>query len=299
MIHPEEVAFILNSRSRKSSQFLHEVERLRKQGLHLMVRETGFAGHAEALARQAAVEGVPLVVAAGGDGTLHEVLNGILGAAAKGASLPMLSMLPLGSANDSARSTPFPKSLQTLLQNLKNPQAYLAYAGNIHYQTGGTRYFFNIADAGLGAAVVECSAAHPKWMGSHLRFFSAIVQTLPLFERLELSVTVDGQEWQGNSLVTAICNGSCFGSGIHIGPGANPQEAGFEVCIVGNVSLREFFRYLPHLRMGRYIRHPEIHYLKGREISIRGAGALEADGELAGHAPADFSPTQPLQLLIS
>ncbi len=283
------VGFILNGKSRKKKRFFKELAQARKKikNLEFNVVETSARGHAKSLASEMLHDGFTHIIAVGGDGTLHEALNGFL---KKPKSESVLGVLPLGTANDFIKSTQGPQNLADLFEAISQDKIKAIDIGSISYD-GGSEYFINIGDLGLGAEVVKKVNNSSKLLGSGITFFSAIARTFLTYKNQQIACKADNWEYTGkvNSLVAA--NGKYFGSGLCIAPEAKLDDGKFKVVVLGDISISDYLKNVKKLKKGSTIDHPQLEYkiAKKLEITSDQPCGIEADGEFIGYTPATIS----------
>jgi diacylglycerol kinase (ATP) len=175
-----EKKLVIIANARAGVRRLGRAERvLREHGIeHRIVRTTG-PGHAVEAARDALRDGARYLVAAGGDGTVHEVANAIL---TDGAADVVLGVLPLGSGCDFVRTFGIPRDAGKAALRLAAGAVRVIDVGKVTFGTGAIRYFVNIAEAGLGGAVVARAARLPGVLGPS-RYLAALWLVLPVFRR--------------------------------------------------------------------------------------------------------------------
>lgn len=279
---------ILNGIPKKIERFRPWVERL--SGEHTVdVRTTQHAGHAEELAFAAAFERPDAILAAGGDGTLHQVLNGLMRfrSQQQDAPQPVLGIVPLGTGNDFAA-----------LCGIRTPDDLIARmltggkptdCGMISGATG-TRYFINVASAGMGPDVVRRLEGDSRWLGSDLTYLRAIVSSFFGYRPEEIRMEDDEGLWHGRIRVLAVANGRHFGSGIWVAPDAQPDDGKLHTFAAGDVPLISFLYFLSVIKRGGVIRDKRARYGSGNIIRLSGSEDIyiEADGELIGRLPAEI-----------
>jgi YegS/Rv2252/BmrU family lipid kinase len=267
-----------------------EVRRaLQAASLDADVRPTQRPGDAVELAAAARREGFDLVVAAGGDGTVHEVVNGLLRDGI-GEGVPALGVLPLGSGCDYAKTFDIPQEPARAAAVLANERApRVVDVGQVVFRAERgpeRRYFVNIAEVGIGAEVVARASTLPRMLKGAV-YGVAFCLVLPRFRRRDATLTIDGERSESplTNLVVAI--GQVFGGGMRVAPHADPSDGAFDVQLQWGSKL-DYVRGLPKVYKGRHIPHPRIREERAAEIKIdcEPAATLEADGEVLGHTPA-------------
>jgi len=247
--------------------------------------------HASELARRARADGRELVVAAGGDGTVHEVVNGLLADGATG-EVPVLGVLALGSGCDYVKTFDIPTDLEAAAARLASREPPVAVdVGEISYQTSegpALRRFANIAEVGIGAEVVDRASRLPRWLGGAM-YLVAFFQTLPRFAPRSCEIIVDGQRHTAEATNVVIAIGRVFGGGMRVAPGADPSDGAFDVQVQTGSKL-DYVRQIPKVYKGTHVPHPKVLELRGAsvEIDCDPAALIEADGEVLGATPATF-----------
>jgi YegS/Rv2252/BmrU family lipid kinase len=218
------------------------------------------------------------IIAVGGDGTINEVLNGIM--QFEGES-PVLGVLPNGTGNDFIKSAKLKQDPSDFLKSIlvrKTIQLDIAKIDNKEL----THYFLNVADVGFGGKVVEILDRQRKYFGGKSGYLLAILKAFIGFKRPILSITTDDFQYQGSVLMVAICNGSIFGNGLTINPFAKINDGILNITLLGEVTLVDYIKNLQNLKSGKIVQHPEVKYLVTKKIEIRiinGKALTEMDGE--------------------
>jgi diacylglycerol kinase (ATP) len=248
--------------------------------------------HAIELARKAAESGCAYLIAVGGDGTLHEVVNGVLQSNLPKKAYPILGVLPCGSANDFARTALITNSIEALTNLIQTNSIQQIDLGKIHLKkTNKLCYFINIAGVGLGPEVVKSLEKSSGYLGAKLSYFRHIIKGFSRYHKKEVKVTGNAWEWSGKLLQMAVANGRYYGHAICTAPDACLTDGQFQVAVYGDLSIWDYLKNIGKLKKGVKIRHKEVHYFKSDEILIESGQScgIEADGEYVGTAPAGIS----------
>jgi diacylglycerol kinase (ATP) len=288
------LVLIANPRSgrRTVGEKLREIERvLREAGLGYRIVQTDRPGHATEAARDALARGERYLVAVGGDGTVHEVVNGMLAGDRPLAADAVLGVVPAGSGCDFARSFGLPGDAVRAAGHLAGDGVRPVDVGKVTVTAGAgeaTRYFLNIAEAGLGGAVVARAATLASFLGP-ARYFCGFWLSLPRFRPAEVRLEVDGQDyaWRAHNVVAA--NGRFYGGGMQISPKSQPDDGALDVLVmVGPKS--DAFTTLPKVYRARHLPHRNIVELRASRVRVEADPAfpVEADGESLGTTPATF-----------
>jgi len=254
-------------------------------GVAFEVVETKRRGDA---ANYAAEAGDRLVIAVGGDGTAHEVVNGLLRRPSSGP--PRVGFLQRGTGADLRRTLMSPRRPEDVVAWLQTDRWRLIDVGRVGTSTG-RRYFVNVADAGIGAEVVRRAARGPAIMGGTLNFLGGAVISLLTHRNALVRLRLDdGPVLSRRIRTVAVANGAYLGGGMWIAPKAQPDDGRFDVVTIGDVSRALGIRSLPMLYRGTHGRLAQVEFGQARRVEIDSEQPIgvEADGELVGHTPAVF-----------
>jgi len=264
---------------------------LKGLGCAVTLFATQKSGDAQERALTLSAEEFDVVVAAGGDGTINEVANGL--ANAKG-PVPPLAIIPLGTANVLAQE----------IGLRGNPRAVArAIAGGsrmtVHLGEANGRYFLMMAGVGFDAHVVaNVDLALKRRTGKIAYVVETLVQGLRYgFPRCR--VTIDGQEHDAYSVV--VCNGRHYGGPFVAAPKASLAEPAFEVCLLEKGGYRHVIRYGIALVLGRLSSLPDVKILTGRTLNIEGEAGLpvQGDGDIIAQLPVEIGVAErTLELVI-
>ena len=242
------------------------------------IRVTSHSGEAEALARRAVQEGFARIVAAGGDGTVSQVANGLAGSNA------ILGVLPMGSVNVFAMELGLPlHNLQRCWDIIEDTNLRL-----VDMPSANEKYFVQLAGVGLDAQVVkETSLAFKRSFGplSYLISAAQIAARQPpkLFIESEHTSVEEGS-------FVLVGNGRLYGGPFPFFKQAVIDDGLFDVVVFKRLGYLEIMRYLQDVVFSADIKVPEIEYFQTRQLRITSEQdvPLELDGELAGNCPVDF-----------
>ncbi|MEX0875326.1 MAG: diacylglycerol kinase family protein [Actinomycetota bacterium] len=289
-------AFVIGNpgagRGRVGKEWTDLIAAIRTHGLDVQGRLTDAPGHAVDLARQARADGVDLVVAAGGDGTVHEVVNGLL-ADGTGTEIPELGVVPGGSGCDYAKTFGIPEDIAGAVSRLASEVPPRAVdVAEVRFQTEGgevRRFFANISGVGIGAEVVQRAARLPRALGGAV-YFASFVLTLPGFERRRARIELDDQIYEGPLTNLVVANAQYFGGGMRVAPAADPGDGVFDVQIQFGSKL-DYARGITKVYSGKHIPHPRIKEVRSSRLLVHcdPPALVEADGEVLGRTPAAYS----------
>lgn len=293
------VAIILNGISRKKKFFYTSVYPSLQQNFKAEVFETQYAQHAIELASWAVREKFDYILAAGGDGTLNQVVNGVLNHHHENV-LPTIGIIPLGTGNDFAKMCGL-KADATQLVNLlirNDPRPTDVGSLNCHNESGEmiTRYFINVCSMGMGPEVVKRLLKNDRSLGPTITYLKAITQTFFTHKPQEITIKTTNGEWQGKMRVLAIANGKSFGNGMYIAKEALPDDGIFSTFLAKDMSLLKFLMFLQLIKAGRKVKDSLITYDKctAIEVSAPKPCPIEAEGEWMGWLPmkVDVKPNR-------
>jgi YegS/Rv2252/BmrU family lipid kinase len=259
-------------RGRVRREWPRQAAALRDAGVSFEVAQTREPGEAVGLAERAARE-VDVVVAAGGDGTVHEVANGLLRAGGNAA----LGVLPLGSGNDFVKMLPPRDAMERLVQGTARPFD----AGRI--VAGATRYFANGMDIGFGAHASRNLARVPRFLTGLGAYLGALVLTLVRYPRLEVRLQLDdGPAFAQATSMTAVMNGRSFGGSFHVCPDAQADDGQLDLLIAQGCGRLEILGLVPRIMRGTHGGDRRLRLARARRVVIESQEPLlvEADGEI-------------------
>lgn len=258
----------------------------------LTVRTTEGPGHATALTRELLGDGVELVLSVGGDGTLHEVVNGFFDDGGIAAAHATVAPVPAGTGGDFCRTLGLARDPAEALHQIAHGVVRPCDVGRITLGDRPAGYFVNIADLGMGGALVERLTRASRAMGGFLTYLWHLLAVLATYEGKRVAVRVDGAPFfEGPVSSVVVANGRYFGSGMHVAPKADIASGVFEVVIIESASKLATLRSLPRMYQGRLEGHPSVHITRGAEVEVGPADGLllDVDGEYVGAAPVRFT----------
>jgi diacylglycerol kinase (ATP) len=278
MIEIKQIAFIINGARRLNLNIQRIIDQCSDiPSFQVHIVKTTRAKEASELSTKFSEQGIDLIVAVGGDGTVNEVMNGMMRANRK----PLLAIIPNGTGNDFYRSAFNNSTHGDFLSALKNPKLMTVDVGKVQSALG-TQYFLNIADVGFGAAVVEILNKQRIYFGGKASYALAILRTFLGFKTPHLSIQSATYQYSGPVFMVAFCNGDMFGDGLYIHPGAKVNDGVLNITLLKKIGLLDYVRNLKNLKTGKRINHPEAFYFCDNEISMKvtkGKAVAETDGE--------------------
>jgi diacylglycerol kinase (ATP) len=298
----KKVAVILNGICRKKKFFYRSILPALSGLCDVGVFETRTKNDAELLASEAARQHADVVLAAGGDGTLNQVVNGVLRGRESETKLPVIGLIPVGSGNDFARTAGVKADAWQLGELFARFAPKKIDVGQIQFtalnshqeMATDVRYFVNVADIGMGPMVVDKVQKNGRAFGHGIAYYRSILSTFISYRPMVVRAVTKEWRWEGRLRTLGVANGKCYGHGLYIAPDAVPDDRKFSVFICGNVSVFDFIKHTGALKAGRHILLPEIHYKETTsiELSSERPCLIEGDGEILGQLPAHVSLTK-------
>jgi diacylglycerol kinase (ATP) len=252
----------------------------------LTIAYTQHAGHAQQLTVQAVNDQVDVIVAAGGDGTINECVNGYLEA---NAEIP-LSFLAMGTGNDFIKTLHQSGTWQEVDSLIKQFRIAVVDVGEVHFINGegveSKRYFINVMDIGLGGEVVQKIAKSKRRWGPFLTYQKAILSSLIPYKQWMVDFQLDSACFREPTLMLAMANAKWFGSGLGIAPMAQLQDGYFSVIHMGKITLLDYLKQLPKVKRLEVLKHDAIRYFKASEVKVLTHHLpIDCDGEFIGFTP--------------
>ena len=230
---------ILNPRSGDGAgrRLRAELEReLNCRGIDFVLEETLHAGHAVDLARAAALGGASHVIAAGGDGTIHEVANRLLQARAEAAAArPVLGLIPIGTGNDFVKAVIGQSDRRQAYDVIAGGAVRSFDVGRVTWE-GDAEYFVNGMGTGIDVEVVRQMRRLPRLHGL-LSYLVALIRALMRFRAIPLRIRLDAQSAERKIMIIAAGNGHSLAGGFYLCPDARPDDGRLDVCIVEELNL--------------------------------------------------------------
>jgi diacylglycerol kinase (ATP) len=245
------------------------------------------------------------VVAIGGDGTISEIVNGLM-QATREQETPPLGIVPLGNGDDFAKVLPPEAAIggtcydwTAAIRKIASGQSRLydvgRFSGDEANAENHCRYFLNVIDVGFGAHAVRNFAHVPRFLSGYPAYLAAVLMTMIDYPALTLRIQLDDTPaFEQVTTITAIGNGRCFGGGFWVCPQAMPDDGLLDVMVAQQVTRRGILRLLPKLQHGRHIDHPVVKMSRARRVVFESAEPfyVEADGEMP------LMPTKRLEIEV-
>jgi diacylglycerol kinase (ATP) len=275
------------NKARRFKKFLNELSQ------QCALKATTAPGDARRLAQAAVATGYDIVAAAGGDGTVNEVLNGIADEP-DGLERTRLGVLPLGTVNVFARELKIPLKLEKAWAVLKRAQETKIDLGRADFFENGKpqhRFFMQLAGGGLDARAVELVSWKLKKTAGPLAYLVAGFQALAE-KQPQISTGADGKKISGE--LALVGNGKLYGGPFAIFPTASLTDGLLDVCVFPKVDVASLFRLAPGFLLRKKISEHRVQRLRAARIELTSEtpAAFELDGEWIGNFPVAFSVEQ-------
>lgn len=249
-------------------------------------------GDAMRLAAEAAHAGRP-VIAVGGDGTVNETVNGLMSDHAPGSPPPTFGLIPMGTAQDFARSAGIPLAPRAAIALLARATARPIDVGRIRFELGSVRYFASYAGAGFDATVTAQAKDWGHRLGGAWAYVVGFFAVLRGYENKHFVLQPEGApplEPPRRTNMVIVANGANYAGVLRMAPAAMLDDGLLDVVVIGDVGRLELMLHLPLAAFGRHLEHPKVTTLRTRSIGVSAAESLpvQCDGEMAGELPAEF-----------
>jgi len=241
---------------------------------------TVYPTHAIELAKQAAQDGYQLIIAAGGDGTVHEVINGIMEIPA--GKRPRFGVVPLGSGNDFAHAIGMKEDPFEALHQIFTGSPRRVDLGYMEDNRGRREYIDNSIGIGFNATVTIRSHKLPVLRG-FLMYLVAVLQTIAMDHNpAYLHVESDQESWEGKTTMLVMCNGPREGGGFMVAPDAVNTDGIFHYASIGDVSRAFMLRLVPEVMRGTHGRFDKVRMGAFKKLTIKADQPLyiHIDGEI-------------------
>ncbi len=267
--------FIINPITRGGNKTHRYVEFVEDHsGLDITLYTTQCAGDAEEKASMSANEGYSHVISVGGDGTLNEILNGLMKIDRN--QRPVLGTIPAGGGNDFGRMIGIPRepaiAFDMILRN---------HVTEVDVCRVNDHYFINNLGAGFDAKA-SWLAEKARPLQGMLRYLAGIFLAFMSYKGYEMDVVADGERFSEKYLLAAVGNGSTTGGGIPMTPNADLRDGLLDVCLVRHIPIFKALILLPKVFTGKHIEHPVVREFRCRQLHLFALDGIPIyyDGEL-------------------
>lgn len=265
-----------HGRGNRNLERLRDV--IRRRGLDCVPVATERPGHATEIARAAAEAGEPRIAVLGGDGTISEVVNGLVG------SSTALGIVPMGTGNDVARSLGIPRgdlaaALELALEGEPRP---------IDVGRERDRHFVSVLGLGF-PSIVAAEANAIGWLRGSPAFFVAVYKALHRLRAVPLSIDLDDKTIETDCVAVMVQNTPYTGGGLRMAPDAEVDDGALDVVIVDDIGKLDLMVNFPKAYAGRHFEHPSFSVHRTRRVRVRSGERLPKmfDGDLCGETPVE------------
>lgn len=231
-------------------------------------------GEAIAAAEQAARE-FDAVIAAGGDGTLNEVINGLVRASGDRPTIPF-GVIPIGTGNDFSDMVKLPRSIDEAVQVIRGGHVRQIDLGQVN-----DRYFDNNCALAM-EPLVTLENIRIKRISGSLRYFVALIKALIKLQAWQMRIEWDDGQMEGPIYLLSVCNGPRTGSMFHMAPGARVDDGLFDVVLAPEISKLQVIHVLMRLFGRSHLKHPDVMFFQTTRLQVesRPGTPIHADGEM-------------------
>ena len=268
---------------------------LNRNNIRFEMRSTGRKGQATEFTRDLIANGYRKIISIGGDGTLHEVINGILTQNLCASTDVTIGIIPVGTGNDWGRMFGIPLIYEGAVQVIREGKQMLHDIGVIDYFNADVKtrtYFINIAGLGFEAVVVKkTNRQKDKGMSNKAIYFYNLLSSLISYRNTPVEITIDGRTSTAKVFSINVGNGRYCGGGMRQTPDAIPDDGLFDITIIKEMGRIEIIKSLQLLYDGTIMSHPKVDGYRSTNLKVTSESLLyiEADGESLGHTPVEFS----------
>jgi len=249
---------------------------------------TDYPGHATELAIQAVKDGYSIVTALGGDGTVHEVVNGLMQITSE--QRPSLGVVPLGSGNDFSNNVGVDPDIENAIMRVFDGKTKTIDIGLLIDQSGKTEFWNNTMGIGFDGATTIHASKITLLQGFPMYLWAVIRTILRRHDVAQMTIETDTETIQQDVLMIALCNGPREGGGFHVAPDAEIDDGILDFVMIKGVSRLMLFRLIPEVMNGTHARFKQIRLGRSKEfkISYDRAMAIHTDGEIFAGFTSDI-----------
>ncbi len=234
-------------------------------------------------------DGAELLVVVGGDGSVHEVVNGIADR-----EDVEIAVIPRGTGWDFARSLGLPHNVDKAIDVALHGRTRTIDLGRATYRawagSESRSWFANVGSAGMSGAIAQRANDTSKALGGKASYLWATFAVFARWSNTEIEVAVDGEKRRAQMHDVIVANGPYLGGGMKLCPDAEPGDGAFDVLLIGDLTKWDLMLTLPKTFRGSHLPHPKAELLRGAHVTIDAPEPLplELDGEQPGTTPAHF-----------
>jgi diacylglycerol kinase (ATP) len=254
---------------------------LASRGDHVVVIQGQSAAQAEQLVAEAMAEGLDILVAVGGDGTVHQALQAVVGTGTA------LGIVPLGTGNDAANSVGLARvSPESAVSVILAGTRRAFDVGRIEAGDGTIRHFLCVMSTGFDSSANE-RANQMTWPSGTALYIRAMLAVLRTFQPIGYRAQLDGELVVDDGMLVSVGNGPSFGGGMQVCAGADLHDGLLDLIWVHSISRRELLAVFPKVYTGKHLEHPAVESRRVRSATLEAPGQVAyADGERVAPLPA-------------
>ncbi|HZJ83487.1 MAG TPA: diacylglycerol kinase family protein [Clostridia bacterium] len=265
-------------------------EYCRDKSINYEIQKTEYRGHATLLTKTAlnSSNSYDAIISVGGDGTLLEVANGLLG------SDMSLGLLPAGSGNDFARALGIPSNIGAALELLNEPKTRLIDVANFQ-----DMFFVNVASVGFDAEIIRDLLKIKRFIPGRASYYAAILLKFFTYKFKNISVTLDDLKFKEKIFLLAIANGTHYGGGMKVNPNGSLDDGYLDVIIINSLPRYKIPFLMTKFIKGKYQDLPFVKTYRCKKVTVDSLDKLviNADGDILASTPATFT-ARPLALNV-
>ncbi|MBR4215579.1 MAG: diacylglycerol kinase family lipid kinase [Bacteroidales bacterium] len=247
------------------------------------------------IARDEALKGTDVILAVGGDGTVNEVVNGLVFENSDISKLPAVAVIPFGTGNDLSRTINAGYNYKQLIEKINNDDYIIADVASASYTNHEgkpeSRYFINIADIGLGPSVITKAEKLAKKINGTMSYMLSAVATLFSPPKMNIRLITDDFRIECPMSIICVANGIYFGSGFGISPYSKIDDGLLDIVYIKKLTTSQFVSQIKKIRQSKLVFADQVSYRKTDRCRIESIGdkemEIELDGELVGTTPID------------
>ena len=256
-----------------AQRYFNTVENyFQKHGFEIDHQLTDYAGHAEKIAHQAVQQGFDTIVSVGGDGTLNEIVNGII----KADGDPLLGIIPVGTCNDFIKSVNIPHDIHAACHIVAS-----GYSRRVDVASAGHRYFINAIGIGFDVKIVEDLSIYSVVPGK-IGYLSTALKHIFSYKAMPLDLLNGHHDFTSKAIMLTVANGQYYGGTFHIAPQADPTDGLLDVILIEDVPTLRRLSMVPRVIAGTHLTAPNVKHILASELKITASSALttQIEGEL-------------------
>ncbi len=287
------ITFIVNNKAKQKRHIIKRIDEV-FYDYPKMILQTEYRYHAMILTQQHA-DSSDIIIAVGGDGTLNEVLNGLMTLPGNVQERVVLGLIPAGLANDFNRSLSIPADIYELRLLIESKSFRNISVGHVKYTTSydkeAERFFINEGEVGIAAETIRRINNSPRLLTNNMTLTLATLQCFVNYRYPYVRVISDTIHWQGRITSVVFALGKYFGGGLAIASEADLFSDKMHLILVEKIGSQDFAKSLYKLRHDQRLDNPRVHYFETAQLLIEPLEQrdawLQADGEFLGKAPIE------------